>query len=65
SSFGQVDGGLSRKFDGTGLGLPLARALAELHGGVLELESEIGVGTTVTIHFPKERIVSEPVRATS
>ncbi|MBT3927774.1 MAG: hypothetical protein HOF33_12395 [Rhodospirillaceae bacterium] len=65
SSFGQVDGGLSRKFEGTGLGLPLARALAELHGGVLELESEIGVGTTVTIHFPKERIVSEPVRATS
>lgn len=65
SSFGQVDGGLNRKFEGTGLGLPLARSLAELHGGELELESKLGVGTALTIRFPKERIASGQARAIS
>jgi len=54
--FKQVDGDLNRKFDGTGLGLPLAKSLAEMHGGSLELESEVGVGTTVTLRFPAERV---------
>jgi PAS domain S-box-containing protein len=56
SAFGQVDGALNRKFDGAGLGLPLARSLVELHDGTLTLESELGAGTTVTLHFPAERI---------
>jgi signal transduction histidine kinase len=64
-SFGQVDGGLNRKFEGTGLGLPLTKALAELHGGTLEIESEPGVGTAVTICFPASRIIAEPDRATA
>ncbi len=58
SRFGQVDGDLNRRYEGTGLGLPLTKALVELHGGVLDLQSEIGVGTTVTVRFPAERIVA-------
>ncbi len=59
-SFGQVDSRLSRKYEGTGLGLPLAKALVELHGGSFEIESQPDVGTTVTIRFPAERIVKCP-----
>ena len=55
--FGQVDSALHRKFEGTGLGLPLSKSLMELHGGSLELTSEPGRGTTVTIRFPADRIV--------
>jgi len=55
--FGQVDSSLSRKYEGTGLGLPLARQLAELHGGQLILGSAPGVGTTVTVNLPRERLV--------
>ncbi len=55
--FKQLDSDLNRKFDGTGLGLPLTKSLAEMHGGSLDLQSEPGVGTTVTVRFPAERIV--------
>ena len=41
--------------EGTGLGLPLSKRLMELHGGRLELRSDVGVGTSVTIGFPAER----------
>jgi signal transduction histidine kinase len=58
SRFGQVDGALNRRYEGTGLGLPLAKSLVELHGGRLEIESVVNVGTTVTVCFPRERIVS-------
>ena len=61
--FGQVDSALSRKYEGTGLGLPLTRALAELHGATLELTSELGAGTTATVRFPAERIVSRAASA--
>ena len=53
--FGQVDSELSRRFEGTGLGLPLAKALVEMHDGTLELESTVGVGTTVTVRLPPSR----------
>jgi signal transduction histidine kinase len=43
---------------GTGLGLPIAKALAELHGGRLDLESTLGVGTTVTLRLPAERRIA-------
>jgi signal transduction histidine kinase len=56
--FGQVDSQVARKYEGTGLGLPLAKSLIELHGGTLRLVSEVGVGTSVTIHFPAERVTS-------
>ena len=57
SLFGQGDSALSRKFEGTGLGLPLSLSLAQLHGGDLTLESELGVGTCAVISLPAERII--------
>ena len=54
--FSQVDGSLSRKYEGVGLGLPLAKHLTELHGGWLELFSEPGTGTTVTVILPPEPV---------
>jgi PAS domain S-box-containing protein len=57
SPFSQIDSDLNRKYEGTGLGLPLTTALVELHGGSLTLHSTVGVGTTVTARFPAERIV--------
>ena len=56
SDFGQVDGTLSRKFEGSGLGLPLSKKLAEAQGGELFIQSEPGIGTTVSVLFPKERV---------
>ncbi len=56
--FGQVDSALSRRFEGTGLGLPLTKALVEMHDGRFEIESTPGVGTTVIVRFPPRRIVS-------
>ena len=55
--FAQIDSTLSRRFEGTGLGLPLTRSLVELHGGSIGLQSELGEGTLVTVTFPPDRIV--------
>ncbi len=54
--FGQVDSRLARKYDGVGLGLPLAKILVELHGGKLEIDSEVDAGTVVTVRIPRERL---------
>jgi signal transduction histidine kinase len=56
--FGQVDSSLSRKYEGTGLGLPITRQMVELHGGELKLESAPGQGTTVTVILPPWRLVN-------
>jgi signal transduction histidine kinase/HAMP domain-containing protein len=50
--FGQVDNRLERRYEGTGLGLPLTKAFVELHGGVMQFESARGAGTRVTVSFP-------------
>ena len=57
--FAQIDSTLSRRYEGTGLGLPLTRSLIELHGGTIGIESELGDGTLVTVTFPPERIVRQ------
>jgi two-component system cell cycle sensor histidine kinase PleC len=51
--FGQVDDEMTRKKVGTGLGLPLTKELAELHGGTLTIESVVDAGTTVTLLLPE------------
>jgi signal transduction histidine kinase len=54
--FGQIEQAYVRTQGGTGLGLPLAKSLVEMHGGTLELTSVVGVGTVVTIVLPADRV---------
>jgi signal transduction histidine kinase len=61
--FRQVDNSLRRRYQGTGLGLPLALKLMELHGGSLTIDSVPRRGTVVTLRFPGERIVWEASNA--
>ena len=55
-AFAQLDNVFSRKHDGTGLGLPISKALVELHGGTLSMASEPGMGTRATVTFPADRV---------
>jgi signal transduction histidine kinase len=50
--FRQIDNALSRKYEGTGLGLPLTKSLVELHQGTFHIESTPRVGTTISVHLP-------------
>jgi len=50
--FGQVDNQLARKYEGTGLGLPLAKKFVELIGGKMNIESEVNKGTAITLNIP-------------
>jgi two-component system cell cycle sensor histidine kinase PleC len=54
--FGQVSVNLDRRYQGTGLGLPLVKSLIELHGGRLEMQSALGQGTKVGLCFPAHRV---------
>lgn len=56
--FGQVDGSRARWREGTGLGLPIAKALVELHGGRLEIRSSRGTGTEIAIVLPSRHAVT-------
>jgi two-component system cell cycle sensor histidine kinase PleC len=56
--FMQTEGNDARKHEGTGLGLSLVKSMVELHGGEVAMSSELGAGTTVTVHFPSERTVA-------
>jgi two-component system cell cycle sensor histidine kinase PleC len=53
--FGQVDSAINKRHEGTGLGLPIAFALARLHGGDLRVSSEKGSGTRVCVTLPLAR----------
>ena len=55
-AFFRVDSSFVSKREGTGLGLPLVRALADLHQAEIGLESDIGVGTTISLTFPEARV---------
>jgi PAS domain S-box-containing protein len=61
--FVQADTRLSRKYEGSGLGLPLTKALVAAHDGTLLLDSELGRGTVVTVTFPPSRIMKENLAA--
>jgi signal transduction histidine kinase len=61
--FGQVDNRLARRYEGTGLGLPLVKRLVELHGGTLAIDSALGRGTTVTVLLPADRIIDRAAAA--
>ncbi|MES2256340.1 MAG: ATP-binding protein [Pseudomonadota bacterium] len=56
--FGQNENRFTGKHDGTGLGLPLAKAMLELHDGTLTMSSMPEVGTTVTMSFPAPRVIT-------
>jgi two-component system cell cycle sensor histidine kinase PleC len=58
--FEQVESSHARQLGGTGLGLPLAIKLAELHGGTLSIDSQAGRGTAVTIALPRALLVTTP-----
>jgi signal transduction histidine kinase len=60
--FQQIDNSFSRRYQGTGLGLPLTKSLVDLHGGLMEIESAPGQGTTVTVILPKWRIMRSDVK---
>ncbi|MGH7029256.1 MAG: ATP-binding protein [Stellaceae bacterium] len=63
--FGQLDNGFARRHEGTGLGLPLARRLTELHGGVFSIDSEKGRGTRVVVALPAARVLSDRAARTA
>jgi PAS domain S-box-containing protein len=60
SPFGQVNEALNRDTEGTGLGLPLSKALVELHGGRLFLKSAPGMGTVATVQLPERAVPRQP-----
>lgn len=58
--FGQVENAFTKKYEGTGLGLPLAKALVELHGGDFKIESQLNVGTVASFTLPAEVAAPAP-----
>ncbi len=63
--FGQVDSELSRRYEGTGLGLPLTKKFIELMGGTMNMESAVGEGTKITVILPKGLTLSDASNSNS
>ncbi|HEY1383936.1 MAG TPA: ATP-binding protein [Dongiaceae bacterium] len=63
--FGQLESTFERRFEGTGLGLPLVQRLVELHGAELRLDSQLGKGTRAEVRFPRSRVVARPLAQTA
>jgi PAS domain S-box-containing protein len=58
--FRQIEGSLSRKAGGVGLGLPLVQALTRLHGGGTVVNSQLGIGTSIIVWLPADRVQDQP-----
>jgi len=58
--FGQVESSFNKRHEGTGLGLPIAHALARLHGGELKINTTKGSGTKVSVLVPIFRHLDQP-----
>jgi two-component system cell cycle sensor histidine kinase PleC len=58
ASFGQGSNSIKSAEQGTGLGLPIAKSLVDLHGGTFTLKSKLRIGTEVIVTFPPERVVA-------
>jgi two-component system cell cycle sensor histidine kinase PleC len=65
SPYSQIDSKLSRAHHGTGLGLPISRALAQLQGGDVKGQSHPGQGTRMSLLLPETRILREEIPAAS
>ncbi len=63
--FVQLHNGLSRQFEGSGIGLALSAKMAEVHGGRLELTSQVGFGTQVSLVLPPERSMRSALRSSA
>jgi CheY-like chemotaxis protein/nitrogen-specific signal transduction histidine kinase len=63
-AFEQLDGGIGRQFEGTGLGLAMVKSLVELHGGTLGVESEVGRGSRFWVRLPCTRAAARKHQAT-
>ncbi|CAK0754908.1 hypothetical protein CCP2SC5_2040001 [Azospirillaceae bacterium] len=61
--FGQIDSAFARRNYGTGLGLPLVKAMIELHGGAMVMSSEPNVGTTISLYYPNQEQMLSNVSA--
>ncbi|MGB3532746.1 MAG: ATP-binding protein [Microcoleaceae cyanobacterium] len=59
--FQQIDSSYHRRYGGTGLGLALTKQLVELHGGVIQFESEVDVGSTFTVHLPAQPLSTKKI----
>jgi PAS domain S-box-containing protein len=60
-AFSQLDNNLNRKYEGTGLGLVLAKQLIESHEGTIDVESELDCGSCFSIYLPSHRLIFEPI----
>jgi signal transduction histidine kinase len=63
AAFGQIDSRVARRYDGTGLGLPLSKAIVELHGGLIAIDSAPGLGTKVRVILPRQDATAEAAAA--
>lgn len=60
--YNQIDKSLSRSAEGTGVGLSLVKSIVELNGGIINVESELGIGSKFTVKLPSKKVLQENIR---